>query len=84
MKNKVRPLANLDDPHVRNKILNPNQRQLLEDTKRIKEKIDQLREGSLLSRFLLFNLINENFPKLKIVLRPPPTCTCVKNRKNLT
>lgn len=45
MKNKVTPLKNLDDPYVINKILNPNQRQLLEDSRRFKEQMNQLREG---------------------------------------
>lgn len=53
MKNKVTPLGNLNDPHVRNKILNPNQRQLLEDTRRFKEKMDQLRQGMVLIKRLL-------------------------------
>lgn len=35
---------NIDD-ELYFKILNPNQRQLLEDQKRLKEKINQLREG---------------------------------------
>lgn len=35
---------NFDDEHYF-KILNPNQRQLLEDQKRLNEKLNQLREG---------------------------------------
>lgn len=43
---KLGPLIeDFEDPQIRNKILNPNQRQLLEDTRRIKEKVQQLRQG---------------------------------------
>lgn len=39
----------MDDEHYF-KILNPNQRQLLEDQKRLKEKLNQLREGMCLHK----------------------------------
>lgn len=41
----------IDDEHYF-KILNPNQRQLLEDQKRLKEKLNQLREGKSFSQNL--------------------------------
>lgn len=51
IRNREVPLIveDLEDPRVVDKILNPNQRQLLADTRRFEEKVDQLTGGNLRS-----------------------------------
>lgn len=44
--NKVSPvLTDFENPRLQNKILNPNQQQLLEDTIKFRERMNQLRQG---------------------------------------
>lgn len=71
--NRIQPiLEDLEDPMVRNKILNPNQRQLFEDSRQFQAKVNRLREGRTQNLSISFkSFVNASFLSTENQGSPP-------------